>query len=84
MVLVNCCPIQKTNIQRDLKQRDHISSFFFLLMAEGLSRLVSMDIEITLLTGFRIRGSYLIVSHLSGSICWEPFRLQRLFLRVLS
>ena len=54
MMLVNDFPTKEINIQRVLKQWHSLAPFLFLLVAEGLSGLVSRVVEFALLTYFRI------------------------------
>lgn len=64
MVLVNGCLIQEISIQMGLNQWNSLAPFLFLLVAEGLSDLISRAVEIYLLSDVRVRFSNLMVSHL--------------------
>lgn len=63
-MLVIGCPSQEIGIQKCLKQGDPMAHFLFLLVAEGLSCLISMTVDMGLLIEFRIRDLYFVVSNL--------------------
>lgn len=51
-MLVNVCLTQKINIQRGLKQVDPLAPFLFLLVAEGLTDLITRVKDIDLYSSF--------------------------------
>ena len=64
-ILVNGSPTKEINIQRGLKQGDHLAPFFlFLVVVEGFSGLMRNAVSLHLYEGFRFAGSEVEVSHL--------------------
>lgn len=63
-MMVNRCQTQEISIQRGSKQGKPLPPFFFPLLAEGLSDLVTMDKMIGVYSGFKVRSSSLVVSPL--------------------
>lgn len=61
-VLVNSFQTQEINIQRGLKQGDFLAPFLFMIVAEGLSGLISTTIELYLPSRFRVGASDFLVS----------------------
>lgn len=57
-------PIQDISIQRGLEKGDPLTSFIFLLVAEGLCGLVYRVVELGIYFGFRVRSFKFMVSHL--------------------
>lgn len=53
-VMINGCPTQEINIQKKLKQRDLLTPFLFLLVAEGLGGLVERANENVLYSRFMV------------------------------
>lgn len=65
MVLVNSCLTQEISIQMGLKQGDCLAHFLFLLVAKGLSGLISRVVNLHLFSCFRVGSSSdLVVSHI--------------------
>lgn len=64
VVLINGYLTQEVSIQWGLKQGDHFSPFFFLLVVEGLSGLFSRAMELQLFSGICVGSSDLVVSYL--------------------
>lgn len=63
-VLVNGSPSGNFNLGRGLRQGDPLSPFLFLIVAKGLSLLVSKAVEIKLLEAVEIGKEKVRVSHL--------------------
>lgn len=61
-IMVNESPIEEISIYSDLNQGDPISHFLFLMVVEGLCGLLRYDVDLNLLSKFRISPSNLIVS----------------------
>lgn len=51
-VLVNGSPMEEVLLQKGLRQGDPLAPFLFLLVAEGLSRMMSRVVELGLFSGF--------------------------------
>lgn len=64
VVLINGFPTLEVSIHLALKQDDLLSPFLFLLVAEGLSGLISRENGLNLLSGVRVWSSDLTVSYL--------------------
>lgn len=62
-IMVNESPIEEISIHRGLNQGDPISLFLFLMVVEGLSGILRHDVDLDLLSKFRISSSNLIVFH---------------------
>lgn len=62
-IMVNESPIEEISIHRGLNQRDHISNFLFLMVVEGLNGILRHDVDLDLLSKFRISSSNLIIFH---------------------
>lgn len=63
-VLVNGCSACEININRGLKQGDHLAPFLFLLVDGDLSGLISRVVEMALFTVIKVGSSDLLISHL--------------------
>lgn len=63
-VLVNGIIIQDIRIKRGLKKGDPLTSFIFLLVAEGLHGLIYRVMELGIYFGFRVRSFNLMVYYL--------------------
>lgn len=64
VVLVNGSLTLEIKIYKGLNQGDPLAHFCFLLMAEGLSRLIQKAYELSLFSGFKVNPSNFKVSHL--------------------
>ncbi|XP_050920100.1 uncharacterized protein LOC127137710 [Lathyrus oleraceus] len=64
VVLVNCCPTPEISIHSVLKKGDLLAPFLFLLVVEGLSGLISREVDLNLFSGVRVGSFDLVVSHL--------------------
>jgi len=85
-VLVNCCPTDEFHLHRGLRQGDPLSSFLFLIAAEGLNILMKAMVENTLFTGYKVgTENNVMVSHLQfandtlllGNKSWANVRALR-------
>ena len=64
-VLVNGSPTYEFSLERGLRQGDPLSSFLFLLVAEGLNIMMSAMVNANLFEGFVVGTTHpLVVSHL--------------------
>ncbi|MCH84503.1 LINE-1 reverse transcriptase like, partial [Trifolium medium] len=63
-VLVNGSPTSEINIQRGLKQGDHLAPFLFLLVVEGFSGVMRKAVALNLFKGFSVGSNPLVISHL--------------------
>jgi hypothetical protein len=65
LVLVNGDPPDEFRFERGLRQRDPLSPFLFLIVAEGLNAMISTSIELGLFSGFQVWHNLLFrVPHL--------------------
>lgn len=85
-VLVNGSPTKEFPLQRGLRWRDPLSTFLFLLAAEGLHILMKAMVENQLFTGYSIGAiNSMVVSHLQfvddtlllGNKSWANIRALR-------
>jgi hypothetical protein len=90
-VLVNGSPTDEFYIERGLRQGDPLSSFLFLLSAEGLNVLMQSLLEAGLFQGYKVRrGDDLCLSHLQfaddtliiGEKSWLNVRSMRVVLLI--
>lgn len=63
-VLVNGCPTAEFPLQRGLKQGDPLAPFLFLVVAKGLSGLVSKAVSGGHFKGFAFGEEEVVISHL--------------------
>ncbi|GKC78490.1 hypothetical protein Tco_1129264 [Tanacetum coccineum] len=63
-ILVNGSPTEEFRLERGVRQVDPLSSFLFILAAEGLNSIVSEAVEKGIFRGVNIRSNREVVSHL--------------------
>ncbi|KAK2400530.1 hypothetical protein QL285_050224 [Trifolium repens] len=63
-ILVNGNPTDEFRFERGLQQRDPLSPFLFLIVAEGLNAMMSAAVELGLFAGFQVGYNLLFMSHL--------------------
>ncbi|XP_058751960.1 uncharacterized protein LOC131625078 [Vicia villosa] len=57
-VLVNGYPMKDFEVSRDLRQRDPLLLFLFVIIGEGLSTLVKKAVEVDVFSAFNFAGNY--------------------------
>jgi hypothetical protein len=62
-ILVIGSPTKKINIQRGLRQDDHLAPFLFLLVAKGFSGLMRNAVGLNMFQGFTVGTEGVILSH---------------------
>ena len=69
-MLVNGSPTDEISLKRRLRQGDPLSSFLFLLTAEGLNLMMKAMVHSNLFHGYNI-GSMTptVISHLQSVLC---------------
>jgi len=64
-VLVNGSPTDEFSLERGLRQDDPLSTFLFLLVAEGLDIMMKVMVDNNIFTGYNIGASNPVaISHL--------------------
>ncbi|GKA57864.1 putative RNA-directed DNA polymerase, eukaryota, reverse transcriptase zinc-binding domain protein [Tanacetum coccineum] len=63
-ILINDSPTSEFNVRRGLRQRDHLSPFLFIIIMEGLHRLITDSVQSGLIRGITFGFSNLTLSHL--------------------